>query len=83
MEVDQSRAEGSEPVEIADISNLDLQQLRALLEKHERSSRNALDSALLKKQSAERHYQITRTREAEAQSYLHLYEDAELLVQGL
>jgi len=53
------------------------------LAEREHSSRKALDSALLKKQSAERHYEITREREAEAQSFLRLYEEAELVVQEL
>lgn len=66
-----------------DISTLNLQQLRSLLAEHENSSRKALDNALLKKQSAERHYEITREREAEAQSYLRRYEEAELVVQEL
>ena len=52
MEVNGSLADGSEPAEIVDISNLDLRQLRTLLEEHELSSRDALDKALLKKQSA-------------------------------
>lgn len=83
MEVSRSQADGSEPVEIVDISNLDLRQLRTLLEENELSSRDALDKALLKKQSAERYYELTRTREAEAQSYLRRYEDAEIIVQEL
>jgi len=83
MEITRSLADASEPVEIVDTSNLDLQQLRTLLEEHELSSRNALDKALLKKQSAERYYELTRTRESEAQSYLRRYEDAELVVQEL
>ena len=71
MEPNRSLAQSSVPVErqSVDISTLDLQQLRSLLAEHENSSRKALDNALLKKQSAERHYEITREREAEAQSY--------------
>lgn len=82
-EVSRSQADASEPAEIVDISHLDLRQLRTLLEEKELSSRDALDKALLKKQSAERYYELTRTREAEAQSYLHRYEDAEVVVQEL
>lgn len=83
MEINRSLADGSEPAEIVDISNLDLRQLRTLLEEHELSSRDALDKALLKKQSAELYYELTRTREAQAQSYLRRYEDAEVVVQEL
>jgi hypothetical protein len=76
MEPERSYADGSEPAESqADISTLNLQQLRALLHEHEDSSRRALDNALGKKQSAERHYEITREREAQAQSYLRRYEE--------
>lgn len=80
---EQIQADGSEPAEIVDISTLDLRQLRTLLGENELSSRDALDKALLKKQSAERYYELARTREAEAQSYLRRNEDAEIFVQDL
>jgi len=83
MNSEQSYANGSEPAQVVDISTLNLWHLRALLKEHEKSSRKALDKALLKKESAERHHEITRRREAEAQSYLSRYEAAELVVQEL
>ena len=83
MEAYQSPADGSEPADLVDTWKLNLPQLRTLLEEHELSSRNALDNVLQKKQSAERYYELMRTREAEAQSYLRRYEEAELFVQEL
>jgi hypothetical protein len=85
MEPNRHFANASERAESqsVDVSNLNLQQLRALLHEHEDSSRKSLDYALSKKQSAERHHDIAREREAEAQAYLTRYEAAEVVVEAL
>ena len=67
IELYQPVAEASERAIPVVINILDLQHLKALSQEHEVSSRKAArDNALLKKQSAERHFQITRERDAEA-----------------
>ena len=85
MEPNRHFANASERAESqsVDVSNLNLQQLRALLHEHEDMSRKSLDYALSKKQSAERHHDIAREREAEAQAYLTRYEAAEVVVEAL
>lgn len=85
MEPNRQLANGSERAESQpfDVSNLNIQQLRALLHEHEDSSRTTLDNALSRKQSAERHHEIAREREAEAQAYLVRYEAAEVVVEAL
>ena len=75
--------ESSVPEEIPHASTLALPELEALLNQHEAQSRDALGSALAKKQESEHLIEQASKAEDEAQSFRIRYEEAEVTIQEL
>jgi hypothetical protein len=75
--------ESSAPEETPHASTLPLPELEALLSQQEANSRDALRSALAKKQEAEHLIEQASKAEEEAQSFRIRYEEAEVTIQDL
>lgn len=77
------RTDSSAPEEIPHASTLALPELEALLAQQEACSRDALGSALAKKEEAERLLEQASKSEDEAQILRVRYEETEMVIQEL